>query len=117
MSTGLTTNLYLLTPEFALTALAFLVFTVDLFLPERNKEWLAGLSVVSLISVMVIALLMRPAGSIELYGGLIVVDDFGLFFKIFFLAIGVGIIALSWEYARDRLNRGEFEVWSWPLLG
>ena len=47
MSTGLTTNLYLLTPEFALTALAFLVFTVDLFLPERNKEWLAGLSVVS----------------------------------------------------------------------
>ena len=109
MTTTLTTNLYLLTPEFALTALAFLVFTVDLFLPERSKEWLAGLSVVSLVAVMVIALLMRPAGSVELYGGLIVVDDFGLFFKIFFLAIGIGIIALSWEYARDRLDhRGEF---------
>ena len=104
-----TANLHLLTPEFALTALAFLVFTVDLFLPERNKEWLAGLSVVSLVVVMVIAILMRPAGSVELYGGLIVVDSFGLFFKIFFLAIGVGIIALSVEYGRDRLeHRGEF---------
>ena len=57
-----TANLHLLTPEFVLTALAFLVFTVDLFLPERHKEWLAGLSVVSLVAVMVIALLMRPAG-------------------------------------------------------
>ena len=104
-----TANLHLLTPEFVLTALAFLVFTVDLFLPERNKEWLAGLSVVSLVAVMVIALVMRPAGSVELYGGLIVVDGFGLFFKIFFLAIGVGIIALSVEYGRDRLeHRGEF---------
>ena len=104
-----TANLHLLTPEFVLTALAFLVFTVDLFLPESRKEWLAGLSVVSLIAVMVIALLMRPAGSVELYGGLIVVDSFGLFFKIFFLAIGVGIIALSVEYGRERLDhRGEF---------
>ena len=104
-----TANLHLLAPEFALTALAFLVFTVDLFLPERNKEWLAGLSVVSLVAVMVIAILMRPSGSVELYGGLIVVDSFGLFFKIFFLAIGVGIIALSVEYGRDRLeHRGEF---------
>ena len=104
-----TANLHLLTPEFVLTALAFLVFTVDLFLPERNKEWLAGLSVVSLVAVMVIAILMRPSGSVELYGGLIVVDSFGLFFKIFFLAIGVGIIALSVEYGRDRLeHRGEF---------
>ncbi len=104
-----TANLHLLTPEFVLTALAFLVFTVDLFLPESRKEWLAGLSVVSLVAVMVIAILMRPAGSVELYGGLIVVDGFGLFFKIFFLAIGVGIIALSVEYGRDRLDhRGEF---------
>lgn len=109
MPVDYTANLHLLTPEFVLTALAFLVFTVDLFLPERRKEWLAGLSVVSLIAVMVIALVMRPAGSVELYGGLIVVDSFGLFFKIFFLGIGVGIIALSVEYGRDRLeHRGEF---------
>ena len=109
MPTELTSNLHLLTPEFALTALAFLVFTVDLFLPERSKEWLAGLSVVSLVAVMVIALLMQPAESTSLYGGLIVVDGFGLFFKIFFCAIGIGIIALSVEYGRERFDhRGEF---------
>ncbi|MCE2499445.1 MAG: NADH-quinone oxidoreductase subunit N [Dehalococcoidia bacterium] len=109
MVTDYTANLHLLTPEFALTALAFLVFTVDLFLPERSKEWLAGLSVVSLVAVMVVALLMQPAESTSLYGGLIVVDGFALFFKIFFLAIGIGIIALSVEYGKDRFeHRGEF---------
>ena len=109
METGLTTNLHLLTPEFVLTALAFLVFTVDLFLPERNKEWLAGLAAASLLAVIAVALLMRPDQSTELYGGLMVVDGFGLFFKVFFCAIGLGIIALSVEYGRDRLqHRGEF---------
>ncbi len=109
MATGLTTNLLLLTPEFVLTALAFLVFTVDLFLPERSKEWLAGLSVVGLVAVIVISLFMLPGRTAELYGGLMVVDGFGLFFKIFFLGIGIAIIALSVEYGRDRLqHRGEF---------
>ena len=112
MQTELTANLHLLTPEFALTALAFLVFTVDLFLPERRKEWLAGLAAAGLLGVIALAILMRPADSVAgvaLYGGLVVVDGFGLFFKVFFCAIGVGIIALSLEYGRQRLqHRGEF---------
>ena len=108
---GLTANLHLLTPEFALTALAFLVFTADLFLPEERKEWLAGLAAAGLLGVIALAILMRPAGggAVELYGGLVVVDGFGLFFKVLFLAAGVGIIALAVEYGRERLqHRGEF---------
>ena len=108
---GLTANLHLLTPEFALTALAFLVFTADLFLPEERKEWLAGLAAGGLLVVIALAILMRPAGgaSVELYGGLVVVDEFGIFFKVFFLAAGIGIIALAVEYGRERLqHRGEF---------
>ena len=108
---GLTANLHLLTPEFALTALAFLVFTADLFLPEERKEWLAGLAAAGLLGVIALAILMRPAGggSVELYGGLVVVDGFGIFFKVFFLAAGIGIIALAVEYGRERLlHRGEF---------
>ena len=108
---GLTANLHLLTPEFALTALAFLVFTADLFLPEERKEWLAGLAAAGLLGVIALAILMRPAGgaSVELYGGLVVVDEFGIFFKVFFLAAGIGIIALAVEYGRERLqHRGEF---------
>ena len=108
---GLTANLHLLTPEFALTALAFLVFTADLFLPEERKEWLAGLAAAGLLGIIALAILMRPAGggAVELYGGLVVVDGFGLFFKVFFLAAGIGIIALAVEYGRERLqHRGEF---------
>ena len=83
MQPELTSNLHLLTPEFALAALAFLVFTVDLFLPEERKEWLAGLAAAGLLSVIALAILMRPADSVALYGGLVVVDGFGLFFKVF----------------------------------
>ena len=109
MQPELTSNLHLLTPEFALAALAFLVFTVDLFLPEERKEWLAGLAAAGLLGVIALAILMRPADSVSLYGGLVVVDGFGLFFKVFFCAIGVGIIALSVDYGRARLQRrGEF---------
>ena len=109
MQSELTTNLHLLTPEFALAGLAFLVFTADLFLPEARKEWLAGLSALGLVGVIVLAILMRPAESVTLYGGLVAVDGFSLFFKVFFLAIGIGIIALAVEYGRDRLqHRGEF---------
>ena len=39
---GLSDNLELLTPEFALAGLAFLVFTIDLFLPEGRKGYLAS---------------------------------------------------------------------------
>ena len=109
MNGELTANLHLLTPEFALAGLAFLVFTADLFLPEERKEWLAGLAALGLVGVIVIAILMRPAESVTLYGGLVAVDGFSLFFKVFFLAIGIGIIALAVEYGRDRLqHRGEF---------
>ena len=109
METGLTTNLHLLMPEFALTGLAFLVFALDLVLPERSKEWLAGLSALGLIGVGAIALLMLPGRNVELYGGLLAVDGFGLFFKVFFLAIGIGIIAIALEYGKARLqHRGEF---------
>ena len=109
MQSELTSNLHLLTPEFALAGLAFLVFTADLFLPEGRKEWLAGLSALGLVGVIALAILMRPAESAALYGGLVAVDGFSLFFKVFFLAIGIGIIALSVDYGRDRLqHRGEF---------
>ncbi len=109
MNGELTANLHLLTPEFALAGLAFLVFTADLFLPEERKEWLAGLAALGLVGVIVIAILMRPTESVTLYGGLVAVDGFSLFFKVFFLAIGIGIIALAAEYGRDRLqHRGEF---------
>ena len=106
---GLTDNLYLLTPEFALAGLAFLVFIVDLLLPEDRKDLLGLLSVVGLLGMIVLSLLMLPGKEAVLYGGLLAVDAYSLFFKVFFLAIGVFIILSSIDYVKLYLNHpGEF---------
>ena len=106
---GLTDNLYLLTPEFALAGLAFLVFILDLVTPEGRKELLGWLSVVGLVGVMALALLMLPGQTATLYGGLLAVDSYALFFKVLFLGIGIFIILSSIDYVKRHLSHpGEF---------
>ena len=106
---GLTDNLYLLTPEFALAGLAFLVFIVDLLLPEDRKEWLGWLSIAGLLGLVVLSLAMLPGHDVELYGGLLAVDRYSLFFKVFFLGIGIFIILSSIDYVKQHLTHpGEF---------
>lgn len=106
---GLTDNLYLLAPEFALAGLAFLVFAIDLLLPEARKDLLGWLSVAGLLGLAALSLLLLPGKEETLYGGLLAVDGYSLFFKVFFLGIGVFIILSSIDYVKQRLNHpGEF---------
>ena len=106
---SLTENLVLLTPEFALAGLAFLVFVVDLFLPEGRKGYLGWLSIAGLLALIAVSLLMLWGEEEELYDGLLAVDDFALFFKVFFMGMGVFIILTSMDFVKSRLNhQGEF---------
>ena len=106
---GLSDNLELLTPEFALAGLAFLVFTVDLFLPKGRKGYLAWLSIAGLIALIVLSLVMLWDEEESLYNGLLAVDSFSLFFKVFFLGMGVFIILSSMDFVEHRLKyQGEF---------
>ena len=105
----LSDNLELLTPEFALAGLAFLVFALDLFLPEGKKRLLAFVSIVGLIAVVVVSLVMLWDEEESLYNGLIAVDAFALFFKVFFLGMGIAIILMSMDFVETRLkHQGEF---------
>jgi NADH-quinone oxidoreductase subunit N len=105
----LTQNLHLLTPEFALAGLAFLVFAVDLFLPDNRKDSLAWISVLGLLGLIVLSLVMLLGVEETLYGGLLAVDAFSLLFKVVFLGMGVLIILSSIEYVRQYLSHpGEF---------
>ena len=107
--TSLSENIHLLTPEFALAGLAFLVFAVDLFLPEDKKGNLALLSIAGLIAIIVLSLVMLWDEQESLYDGLLAVDDFALFFKVFFLGMGVFIILSSMDFVENRLkHQGEF---------
>ncbi len=107
--TSLTENLDLLTPEFALAGLAFLVFAVDLFLPEGKKGYLAWISIAGLIALILVSLVMLWDEDETLYDGLLAVDAFALFFKVFFMGIGVFIILSSVDFVERRLkHQGEF---------
>ena len=106
---GLTSNLDLLTPEFALAGLAFIVLTFDLLLPEDRKELLAWLSIAGLGGLIVLSAIMLWGENESLYDGLLAIDDYSLFFKIFFLGMGIFIILSSIDYVKQFLeNPGEF---------
>ena len=106
---GLTENIHLLTPEFALAGLAFLIFAVDLVIPESRKDLLGWLSALGLLGLIVLSVLMLRDEQESLYGGLLAIDQFSLFFKVFFMGIGVFIILSSIEYVKQHLGSpGEF---------
>ena len=106
---GLTDNLQLLTPEFALAGLALAVFVVDLFVPEDRKDLLGWLSILGLLGLIALSMFMLWGEDETLYDGLLAVDAFSLFFKVFFLGLGVFIILSSMEFVTKHLtNRGEF---------
>jgi len=107
--TGLTENIHLLTPEFALAGLALLVFIIDLFLPQSRKDLLGYVSVLGLMGLIVLSVLMLSGETESLYGGLLAIDAYSLFFKIVFFVMGIFIILSSIEFVKQHLNHaGEF---------
>ncbi len=107
--TTLTSNLHLLLPEFLLATLAFVVFAIDLVLPDNRKNLLAWISVAGLIGILALALVLLWGEDKEMYGGLVKVDSYALFFKSFFIILGIFIILISVDYVRKHLSHpGEY---------
>ena len=102
-------NFWLFAPEFALTGAAFAVLGVDLLLPRERKGYLPALSLVGLAAVLVLSLSYLWGKNEQLYDGLFLIDDFSLFFKGFFLVLGMLAVLVSVEYVRQHLSRpGEY---------
>ena len=102
-------NYLLFAPEFALTAVAFGVLGVDLFLPRDKKGYLPALSLVGLVAVFVLSLRYLWGKDTDLYGGLFLIDNFSLFFKAFFLVLGALIVLSSVDYVKKNLSHpGEY---------
>ena len=109
LETSLTKDLHLLLPEFLLATLAFVVFAVDLVLPPARKNLLGWLSVAGLVGLLALALSTLWGEDTILYGGLVHVDAYALFFKSFFFVLGIIVILISMEYVQKRLSHpGEY---------
>ena len=95
-------------PEFMMAGAAFFVLLADLFLPEKRKSWLGPLALVGVLAAL--GSVFTIAGEDEvLYDGLVLIDDYTVFFKVFLLAIGAFMVLASMDYVRKNLeNPGEY---------
>ena len=97
-------NFLLLLPEFIVTGLAFLVLTLDLFLHERHKWTLPFVAVAGLVVALVVSLAYLWGVNDSLYGGVIRIDGYALFFKAFFIALGIVVVLASVDYVKRNLE-------------
>ncbi len=101
-------DITLLLPELILAAFASLVILVDLFLPPNQKEVNVAVSLVGIVlaAIASITLIGRNATS---FSGMLVVDDYAIFFKLAFL-LAAGLVALSATafVKRNPGSEGEF---------
>lgn len=87
-------------PELILSGTILLVLVVDVFLPARRK-WMS--MPVGLVGVVVAlgAVLSLLGETRSTFGGMFVVDNFAILFKLFFLTVAVVVLLLSLRYFRE----------------
>ena len=105
----MTENIHLLLPEALLAVLAIKVLAIDLFLPVRFKDLLVWISALGMTGILVFSIWLLWGIDTPLYGGLVRADGFTLFFKGFFLILGIVTVLASRDYVNKHLkNPGEF---------
>lgn len=105
-------NFWLLSPELSLCGIALAVILLDLFIEQ--KKVLAGISVIGLIIpiAFTIALWGEQQAS---FSGMLVVDNFSLFFKFLILGIAALVILSSVDYV-SKFARFQGEYYALILL-
>jgi NADH-quinone oxidoreductase subunit N len=99
-------NLYLMSPEISLLVMALAVILLDLFI--ERKRVLGWISAVGLILPFIFTITLWGTNDTA-FGGALVVDQFSLFFKLFFLVVTALVIFSSINYSRKfAAFRGEF---------
>jgi NADH-quinone oxidoreductase subunit N len=97
----------LVTPIFMLLGLIFVSFTLDFFLPFRQKPWIGWVSIAGLIGTIAAAVPLW--GTRANFAGVLRVDEFSIFFMVTFLLTAIGIVLISMEYVQRFLpHPGEF---------
>lgn len=97
----------LLAPEYILLALAFALVGIDQTVPRLRKDYIAYLSAASAIIALLVSLLYINVNAS--FGGLLRIDGYTTFFRVFFLGIVAVISIASAQFVRNRItNVGEY---------
>lgn len=90
-----------LLPELILSGTILLVLVVDVFLSARWKWAAMPLSLLGVLGSLAATLTLIGSGPRDSFGGVFVVDNFALLFKVFFLSVAVVVLAISLRYFRE----------------
>jgi NADH-quinone oxidoreductase subunit N len=97
----------LLTPEFCLGGLAALILALDLFVPQFRKSWLSLVAAAGLIGVA--GMSFGWVNKDSSFAGLIYVDDYTTFFRVFFTLTAAAVAVMSTSFVQTKLRHpGEF---------
>ena len=107
MSGELNLDYSLLTPEFGLAGLAGLILALDLFVPAFRKEWLPYVAAAGLFGML--GLSLGWVNKESEFAGLLFIDNYTTFFRVFFLATAAVVALISAQFVQARLrNPGEY---------
>ena len=105
-------NFWLLSPELSLFGIALVVILLDLFIEQ--KKALAGISVIGLIIPLAFTIALWGEQQAS-FSGMLVVDNFSLFFKFLILGIAALVILSSVDYV-SKFARFQGEYYALILL-
>jgi NADH-quinone oxidoreductase subunit N len=102
-------DLHAVAPEIVLSAALLLILCIDLFLPEKRKQW-NGLLAMTGVLLSAVVTLTLAGDHRSTFNGMFVVDSFALLFKLLFLAVAALVIMISFNYLDEsvRSTQGEF---------
>ncbi|MFC1872212.1 NADH-quinone oxidoreductase subunit N [Chloroflexota bacterium] len=106
-------NLALFLPEISLAAFAVLVIVIDLF--TTRKDLLVTISAAGLAVSAVISMAMWGGSYPAAFGGMLLVDNFAIFFKVIFAVVAFLIILASRDYV-NRMEKFQGEYYALIML-
>jgi len=108
-------DIQLLLPEVILALWASLVLTVDLFIDtRRHRQPLLALALVGIVGAAIASVALLGQNTTAFFG-LVVVDDFSIFFKLIFL-LAAGLVLLSSESFTERIRENTAELYGLILF-
>ena len=97
-----------LLPELIISGTLLLVLIVDAFVPVKRAWVTMWIGMVGAIAALV-SVLTLIGEQRSTFGGMFVVDDFAVLFKVFFLVVAIVVLALSLRYFREGVfYQGEY---------
>src|SRR4030042_204440 len=102
-----------LTPELSLLGTAIVVILLDLFIKQKGVR--AGMSVAGVVVAAGFTIAMWGEPGVAIFGRMLAVDNFAIFFKLLLLAAAGLVILASQDYVR-KFERFQGEYYALVLI-